>query len=79
MENEPVRSERAVPIETSAPIPFVVQPGFQVPRELNGSGRFLLAVGTTTKTTTSTSTYSLTLTATCKSSTGFQLCGFTGK
>ena len=55
-------------------IPFVVEPGFRVPRELNGSGRFLLAVGTTTLKTTTTSTYAVTLTATCKSSTGFQSC-----
>ena len=67
-----VRVDREAPVETL--IPFMVQPGFRVPRELNGSGRFLLAVGTSTLTTTTTSTYALTLTATCKSSTGFQLC-----
>ena len=78
MEDGPERVERSV-VETESSIPFIVEPGFRVPRQLKGSGRFLLAIGTTTLTTTSTSTYALTLTATCKSSTGFLTCGNTGK
>lgn len=62
----------------TAPIPYVVQPGFNVPKEA-GSGRFLLAFGTSTTTSSFTTTVTSTLTATCKSTTAFQLCGSSGK
>ncbi|XP_059353540.1 uncharacterized protein LOC132088572 [Daphnia carinata] len=68
----PVRQVR----KEAAPIPFVVQPGFNAPA---GQGRVLLYFGTSTVTTTSTTTTTTTLTATCRSTTGYQLCGSTGK
>ena len=55
-------------------IPFIVQPGFSAPDYI-GTGRFLIAFGTTTSVTTTTSTYSYILTATCASTTGYQTCG----
>ncbi len=70
---EPVRVVRETPS-----IPYVVQPGFNVPKEV-GSGRFLLAFGTSTTTSTSTTTLTSTLTATCRSTTAYQTCGSTGK
>ena len=58
--------------------PFMVQPTLQSPDYLPSS-RWLFVVGTATVTTTKTSIYSVLLTATCKSSTGFPICGVTGK
>ena len=60
-----LRKER----ETS--VPFVIEPGFKSHDGNFGSGRFLLALGTTTITSFSTSTYTAILTATCASTTGF--------
>ncbi|KAI9564022.1 hypothetical protein GHT06_007760 [Daphnia sinensis] len=62
--------------EAPVPVPFVVQPGFNAPA---GQGRVLLYFGTSTVTTTSTTTTTTSLTATCRSTTGYQLCGSTGK
>ena len=68
-----------VPFRQSAPpVPVMIQPGFQAPDYMQ-SARFLLAFGTATVTTTQTSTYSFILTAKCNSSTGFLVCGYTGK
>ena len=61
--------------KVSAPVPFIIEPGFRPTPEFTGSGRFLIAFGTTTKITTTTSTYSYSLTATCLSTTGYQSCG----
>jgi len=74
--DESSRAARSTPSETS--IPYVVQPGFNVPDGVP-SGRFLLAFGTTTTTVTSTTTYISSLTAICLSTTAYQLCGSTGK
>uniref|UniRef100_A0A0P5P656 Uncharacterized protein n=1 Tax=Daphnia magna TaxID=35525 RepID=A0A0P5P656_9CRUS len=71
-EVEPIRETREAP----APIPFVVQPGFNAPA---GQGRVLLFFGTSTVTTTTTTTTTTSLTAICRSTTGFQVCGSTGK
>jgi len=73
---EETRVVRKAPTETA--IPYVVQPGFNVPDGVP-SGRFLLAFGTTTTTVTSTTTYVSSLTAICQSTTAYQLCGSTGK
>uniref|UniRef100_A0A0P5QCN1 Uncharacterized protein n=1 Tax=Daphnia magna TaxID=35525 RepID=A0A0P5QCN1_9CRUS len=62
--------------EEAVPIPFVVQPGFNAPA---GQGRVLLYFGTSTSTTTFTTTTTTSLTAICRSTTGYQLCGSTGK
>lgn len=69
---EAVRQERNTP-----PVPFVLQPGFKTSENI-GSGRFLLAFGTTTLTTTKTSTYTAILTALCASTTGFISCANSG-
>ncbi len=61
-------------------IPFVPQPGFNIPSGAPpGSGRFMLSFGTTTTTLTTTTTYINSLTAICQSTTAYQLCGTTGK
>jgi hypothetical protein len=73
---EETRVVRKAPTETA--IPYIVQPGFNVPDGVP-SGRFLLAFGTTTTTVTSTTTYVSSLTAICQSTTAYQLCGSTGK
>lgn len=59
-------------------IPFQIQSGFNAPDGLD-KVRFGLSFTTTTVTTFSTVTSTSTLTAICNSSTGFPLCGFTGK
>ena len=79
-EEKPVASE----IETIAreerqavaPVPFIVQPGFNAP---SGNGRVLLYFGTSTTTTITTITTTTSLVAICRSTTSFQLCGSTGK
>ncbi|XP_046644362.1 uncharacterized protein LOC124329354 isoform X2 [Daphnia pulicaria] len=78
-ETEPVKSEvepsREVRKET-APIPFVVQPGFNAPA---GQARVLLYFGTSTVTTTTTTTTTTSITAICQSTTGYPVCGSHGK
>ncbi|XP_046448682.1 uncharacterized protein LOC124197340 [Daphnia pulex] len=78
-EIEPVKSEvepsREVRKE-EAPIPFVVQPGFNAPA---GQARVLLYFGTSTVTTTTTTTTTTSITAICQSTTGFPVCGSNGK
>lgn len=61
---------------TDAVVPFVVEPGFKAP---TANPRFLVAFGTSTATITSTTLSTTTLTAICQSTTGFQLCGSSGK
>ena len=73
---ESERNARAA-LETSVAVPYVVQPGFNLPQGL-GNGRFLLAFGTSTVTTVTTSTYTAILTATCSSTTGFSSCASSG-
>lgn len=73
-QDEPIRIARETP-----PVPFVIQPGFQLPKELSGNARFLLGFGTATTTITTTTTSISSLIATCQSTTGFQTCGSTGK
>ncbi|XP_057370979.1 uncharacterized protein LOC130691953 [Daphnia carinata] len=69
---ESIRETREAPV----PIPFVVQPGFNAPA---GQGRVLLYFGTSTVTTTTTTTTTTSLTAICRSTTGYPVCGSTGK
>ncbi|EFX89140.1 hypothetical protein DAPPUDRAFT_95314 [Daphnia pulex] len=80
-EDEAVKSvaaeqAREVRMQAAEPVPFVVQPGFNAPA---GQARVLLYFGTSTVTTTSTTTTTTSLTASCQSTTGYQLCGSTGK
>ena len=63
--------------KVSAPIPYVVQPGFDANLP-DGAGRFLVQFGTTTTVLTTTSTYIGAITAICASTTSFQLCGYYG-
>lgn len=71
-EIEPTREVR----KETEPIPYVVQPGFNVPA---GQGRVLLYFGTSTTTSTTTTTTTTSLTAICQSTTGYPVCGSTGK
>ncbi|XP_057370965.1 uncharacterized protein LOC130691938 [Daphnia carinata] len=57
-------------------IPFVVEPGFSAPSR---QSRVLVYFGTSTTTTTTTTTSTSTLTAVCRSTTGYPVCGSTGK
>ncbi|EFX89138.1 hypothetical protein DAPPUDRAFT_220721 [Daphnia pulex] len=69
---ESIRVERA-PVA----IPYVIQPGFDAPSNIQA--RVLLAFSTVTTTSTSTTTTTTSLTAICQSTTGFQVCGSNGK
>lgn len=71
IEAEPARVAR----ETL--VPFVVQPGFNLPD--GRTGRYLVAFGTSTITTVKTSTYTAFLTAKCRSTTNFKNCITEGK
>lgn len=46
VEQESQRTERQM-FQVSAPLPFVIEPGFRTP-EFTGFGRFLIAFGTVT-------------------------------
>jgi hypothetical protein len=59
-------------IQKPAAVPFIIQPGFNVPE--GGAGRFLLAFGTSTVTVVATSTYAVKLTPICSSTTGYSVC-----
>ena len=76
MQSVEVESHREAKASSDVPIPFEVQPGYDVP---SGQGRVYLAFGTSTITTTSTVTSTASLTAICRSTTGYQVCGSQGK
>ena len=76
--NRVARKDASPPAtKVSAPIPYVVQPGFDANLP-DGAGRFLVQFGTTTTVLTTTSTYIGAITAICASTTSFQLCGYYG-
>ncbi|XP_046451395.1 uncharacterized protein LOC124199601 [Daphnia pulex] len=64
-------------IEELSLIPLEIEPGFSAPE--GGPNRFLLAAGTSTITSIVITTSTSSLTAICSSTTGFPLCGNTGK
>ncbi|XP_057370968.1 uncharacterized protein LOC130691942 [Daphnia carinata] len=59
-------------------IPLTVESGFELPKD-SPVNRFLVAFGTSTLTSYTVTTSTISLTAFCSSTTGFALCGTTGK
>ena len=53
-------------------VPFIIQPGFSVPK--GGTGRLLLAIGTSTVTATTFFTSTIKLKPVCASITGYSAC-----
>ncbi|KAI9564017.1 hypothetical protein GHT06_007755 [Daphnia sinensis] len=63
--------------DESSVIPLEIEAGFNLPAV--GPNRFLLSFGTSTVTSLVLTTSTISLTAFCSSTTGFALCGSTGK
>ena len=63
--------------EQISTVPFMVQPGFSAPEGV-GSGRWLLAIGTSTVRATTTKTWTVSITAVCASTTGYPTCKASG-
>lgn len=59
-------------VQQPVAVPFIIQPGFSIPK--GGTGRLLLAIGTSTVTATTFFTSTIKLNPVCASITGYSAC-----